>query len=442
MQFDNQNKPEAAPSKLVAGKQNDINSKPVEFVPVADKLLVLGSLIVGILFAVFSYINTYNASASQLEFPVFYMVFWSVFAAVMLAYAWKHSRRTKEIWFILCAVAFLMSRGFIYVDEGVDSPLVLLNVLFVIPLLLMAIPTILTYGLRKNSVSFFVSKYCKTAFCSIFKYCNRFFASIYAIFKGKSGGKARLAVLGVILGIPVFIVLMLILSKADSAMGYYVDKAFTIDSEGIFRFLFYTCQAVLMALIAYSLIYSIPHRSDRLDEAKRINVRISHITIGVIIGMMLLAYVIFAYFQFAYLTGLNGLPDELTYSEYAVRGFSELNLTAFINMSVFAISLSFCKDESGMLKRGLRWLLMGLLLATLLILASAMLRLSMYVAEYGFTLRRVLAFWFEIAILITLSIGAIKLYKFQFRAIYWGSAAIIVWYVVLNMLNLQKICDL
>lgn len=39
----------------------------------------------------------------------------------------------------------------------------------------------------------------------------------------------------------------------------------------------------------------------------------------------------------------------------------------------------------------------------------------MHVAEYGFTLKRVLASRFEIAILITLVIGAIKLYKHRLR---------------------------
>lgn len=437
-------KKENSPDKFSRKWENSerSNVKKTDYVVTnADKLLAVGALIVGITYALFSRISAYG-EVTQVEFSMYYAVFWVIFAAVMLSYAFKRIKWVGEIWLILGAVSLLFLREFIYDNSGVNSTLSIINLFVAIPLLLMAVPTILTYGLCENSVFFFIRNYLRTAFCSIFKYSGRFFAAISSAFKGRYCRKTHLVLTGIAIGLPIFIVLMLILARADGAMSFYVGKIFSFDFQKILDFISFILRTTIMTLIAYSLVYSIEHRANEHDRPEHVAIRINSITIGIIIGMMLLAYAIFTYFQFAYLTGLNGLPEALTYSEYAIRGFSELILVSFINISALSIALSFCKDEDGKLKDALRRLLMGLLTATIIILASAMLRLGMYIASYGYTLRRVLALWLEVAILIIIIIGTVKLYIPKFRAVYWSAAAITAWYAILNLLDIQRIFNL
>ena len=83
--------------------------------------------------------------------------------------------------------------------------------------------------------------------------------------------------------------------------------------------------------------------------------------------MMIIAYIIFAIFQFEYLSGFNGLPEEYTYSEYARAGFGELIVVSLINFLLLALSVRYGE------KHAVLSLLNGLLL-----LANALLLFSAY----------------------------------------------------------------
>ena len=105
---------------------------------------------------------------------------------------------------------------------------------------------------------------------------------------------------------------------------------------------------------------------------------------------------------------------------------------AFINICCVVLGLTFCKDENGRVKSSVKILLAILLAFSFLLAASAMGRLIMYINAYGLTSKRILAFWFETAILMVFVLSTVKLIKPSFRAVYWGAGIIIIWYAILN----------
>ncbi len=235
--------------------------------------------------------------------------------------------------------------------------------------------------------------------------------------------------LGIVLGIPVFIVLMLLLASADDGLSNFLHNLPSLPSEWLLR----VCTIAFMALTSYSMIASCLEAGSKSKRELVLTVgHWSSTTPGIIIAMMLIAYVIFAAFQFDYLSGFKGLPSEFTYSEYAVKGFNELNVVSFINIAMIVVSMMFCKDDSGRVRKPIRVLLIVLLVCSFLIAASALLRLLMYIGAYGLTSKRILAFWFEIAIFIVFSLAAIKLADRKFRVVYWGVGVLMIWYVLLN----------
>lgn len=78
----------------------------------------------------------------------------------------------------------------------------------------------------------------------------------------------------------------------------------------------------------------------------------------------------------------------LTYSEYARRGFAELLAAAALTLAVVAGAARWADAGSARARVALRGLLGGLCLCTLVVVASALERLSLYEEAYGFTRAR------------------------------------------------------
>ena len=150
------------------------------------------------------------------------------------------------------------------------------------------------------------------------------------------------------------------------------------------------------------------------------------------VGMLLTLYVVYAIFQFAYLTGLKGLPEGLTYSQYAVQGFGELCAVSIINIGVYALFSTAAEEDTA-----LRRFLAGLMLSAFVLLMCAAFRLYMYIDAYGLTLRRILSAWFMVCILAAVIICIVRLYDKKLRAVQAMAITAAVLYAALNLINID-----
>ncbi|HOR13866.1 MAG TPA: DUF4173 domain-containing protein, partial [Clostridia bacterium] len=183
------------------------------------------------------------------------------------------------------------------------------------------------------------------------------------------------------------------------------------------------------------LFYSFLHNAawGKRYEPKPFETRQWPVTAPAIILCALLAvYMLFTLVQAVYLFGGHGLPEGLTYSEYAVEGFGQLLLVAIINYSVFALFL--CNVQKGRLLKGL---LAFLLLATGIILASAFTRLLLYIGAYGLTFKRIQAFWLLCYVAAVLILCFVRLIKEKLPLLRISTLVFILWYAALNVPDLK-----
>ena len=150
------------------------------------------------------------------------------------------------------------------------------------------------------------------------------------------------------------------------------------------------------------------------------------------LAALLLIYAVFAYVQFAYLMGLRGLPAELTYSEYARQGFSELVWVSIINLFVFGLCLARGEES-----KPLRGLMFALLAATLILLYSAAMRLILYTEAYGLTFMRLLPLWFMAFLLFVLLLCTVRLIRRKLHLVRIAAMGLVVWYLLLNVVNVD-----
>ncbi|MEI7027976.1 DUF4153 domain-containing protein [Paenibacillus sp. y28] len=152
-------------------------------------------------------------------------------------------------------------------------------------------------------------------------------------------------------------------------------------------------------------------------------------------------YVLFAAIQLSYLfAGGDGLlPSNITYAQYARKGFFELVMVTILNLGVLLLCIRLIPQGVSKLLRvvhGLQSLLIG---CTLVMLVSAFYRLLMYESAYGFTVTRVLVHSFMLYLAVILLLVLVRIWRT--RSPLWKQLLVvsISAYAMMNLLNIDAI---
>ena len=243
---------------------------------------------------------------------------------------------------------------------------------------------------------------------------------------GKGSGKVWL---GLLFGIPILLLAGGLLISADAVMHNMASGLFRGGWLG--RLMGWVVPILLCSMVFYSFLYRGYWRKDTPYHPAVLTKRCSAVTPSVVICMLLILYLVFTYVQFVYLFGGAGLPEGLTYAEYAHEGFGQLIWVAGINFTIAAFCVTFAEDTPY-----LKWLLLGLFAATGVIIVSAFVRIGMYIGAYGLTLKRVMVVWLLIFLTACMLGGAAKLFKKSLPLFRLVLAGAIVWYLALNLFDL------
>jgi hypothetical protein len=168
---------------------------------------------------------------------------------------------------------------------------------------------------------------------------------------------------------------------------------------------------ILLALAgAYVLV---PVEAPATSVASRRGRGIGRIELAIAIGALDLLFLAFVAVQVAVLFGGRAYVLEtagVTYAEYARQGFFQLLAVAALALGVIAAALWFRDSDEPADRRLLKALLGSLCVGTLVILASAFVRLSVYEEAYGFTRLRLAVHativWLAILFVLVLIAGA------------------------------------
>ncbi|HDL49059.1 MAG TPA: DUF4173 domain-containing protein, partial [Actinobacteria bacterium] len=195
---------------------------------------------------------------------------------------------------------------------------------------------------------------------------------------GRAGGRVGRVLVGLLVVLPVLIVFIVLFAGADAVFSRLLDDIVSID---LGRFLAHTLTVAALTWAGIGMLRhalrvetSAPHP----DPCPRLVVEA---TAGLVAVAALFA--VFVAIQFAYLFGGLDTNTGLTYAEYARRGFFEL---VTVGALIVALSLAVDRLVQGIERsRVVDALLTVLVAETLVVLASAVVRLRSYVAAYGLT---------------------------------------------------------
>lgn len=250
-------------------------------------------------------------------------------------------------------------------------------------------------------------------FKSIFRYS---FTPFRALGSLRRGDKKRTygILIGLLCAIPVLAIVLALLISADSVFsGMFTNIGDWIGDTDFPRWLWKAVRVVLVGLLFFSGLYfltqtrSAPQQAQSdAQETKQPHAAAPFVTVLVLLDIV---YVVFSVIQIVFLFGgAETATMQGGYAQYARSGFFQLVAVTAINLCAVLLTVLWAKrcTESGRL--ALRVLALVLLGLTLIILASAVFRMSLYISVYALSMLRLLTLWAMFVILVSIFAAAWK----------------------------------
>lgn len=241
----------------------------------------------------------------------------------------------------------------------------------------------------------------------------------------KKGSNAKYIFIGLLLTIPLTAVVAALLMSADDGLERMLS-GFTNDifSGDFWEMLLQLIIAIPCSMYLFGMFYANSHRNElnALNEQsctqKIYNMRfLSNIAVYTAVTPICILYVLFFISQASYfLSAFTGsLPDGFTYADYARRGFFELFAVALINLGVTCFMSLFSKKAGKEKPFALKFYSIMLSVFTIILIATAMSKMIMYINRYGLTVLRFYTSWFMILLAVIFVLIIVKQFRFDMK---------------------------
>lgn len=179
---------------------------------------------------------------------------------------------------------------------------------------------------------------------------------------------------------------------------------------------FTLCYAFFSALCKYNF-----------PEGRERKMRYYHPVIGITFtSIVSVIYLVYCTIQIMYLfIGMqSGLPENMTYAQYARGGFWELLFVSIINFVMVLLCMHIFPEN-----RILKIILTVISGCTFIMIFSAGYRMFLYIGAYHLTFLRILVLWFLIVLTMIMSGVIVNIYKRQFPLFHYIVAVVSVLYI-------------
>lgn len=385
---------------------NAIEPEQKHLAPTKPQLwLLLGAVLIGVACELWM----------EWDYYFLYSVFWLVALAVFVAFDFKRVVTNRTV--LALIVPTLVLCGILMFDY-MNYELLGFTML-AIPALMITIGVFTTQEISVKREGKAVVGVLRALFVKTFTAIGAYFRAFAGVFRTKGRTDARHGWIGLVIGLPLMAIVLALLASADAGTAKLLGGLF--DRFNIWEWFWRIVVVFGSSMLFYSLFYNLTWGKRDADFLP-VKQNWAFAGPGVVIGLLLLAYALFTYVQFGYLFG-GVLPVELTYSEYAREGFGQFLAVTIINFVVLGISLT--KSEP---KRAIRVLQTLLLVASLIVLASACWRMLLYVGAYGLTIRRVLPLWLMAYFVFLSGVGVVRVFRERTPFLRIGAFALVYWY--------------
>ncbi|MBR6376533.1 MAG: DUF4173 domain-containing protein [Oscillospiraceae bacterium] len=190
------------------------------------------------------------------------------------------------------------------------------------------------------------------------------------------------ALLGVVCAVPILLIVVPLLISSDAAFAGLVGKLdWSAGRDGLIALGF----GGFTALLLFTLLFTSDKGPKPQPETARKGCEPA--AIAAFLGIIGAVYVLYLVAQFAYFTdAFRGLlPKGFTVAEYARRGFFEMCAIVAINLFLIVLALGICRKEGGKVPGSVKGLALFLCLFSLILVATALSKMVLYMGSFGLT---------------------------------------------------------
>ena len=251
-------------------------------------------------------------------------------------------------------------------------------------------------------------------------------------------------IISIIIGIPIVIIILYLLSSADMMFGKIFESFFTgiekfleqisdieisdLTFKIIFRFIYF----FIFFIYFTSSMYFLKKNYDKKNYVEK-EKKYSELTIKPLLFILNIIYILFDFIQIRSLM-FHKVSMDITYAEYARQGFFQLMFVSLINMIIILIAKKFNKKDA----KANRILSSLMILLTAVIVISSFLRMNMYEAAYGYTVLRLIVYCTLITELILMIPTLLYVLKEDFNIIKYYLIIITIIYTIIGIAPLDK----
>lgn len=356
--------------------------KDMEF-SLVDGIFAAALLVAGFLF--WNWISLFRPGAGAAAFTVVICLITGIY---LDRKGYRQNRRS-----LVCLVIIVLSAAvFLIFDSYLEKSL---NLLLVMALFIYWV-ALITRSTIENRLSG----------CAMVDLVHQIFAkgfanfpSLPAVFAGnirkrKNGKSITAALIGIVVMIPILCIIISLLINADVAFETLMKKISESISKDILIYVWYFILGIPVAFYLCSLTWGNMVNHPEVLAREQVDKSMSRFRIAPAtsvysaLAMLNLIYVIFFISQAAYLFSAfaSALPDGMTYAQYARRGFFELCGVAAINLGLLILAQLLIKKTGGKL---LKIETVVLSIFTMLLTATGISKMILYIQSYGLTRLRV-----------------------------------------------------
>lgn len=247
---------------------------------------------------------------------------------------------------------------------------------------------------------------------------------------------------GLLIALPIIGVLIVLFSSADLVFRKYVMDLIRFDSSAATLAAF--LRVGFVTGVAFAVCMYIVRSVTRSVSPTPVPTKASESSFGaietsVILGSVSAVFLVFLAIQFTYLFGGEGAiaAQGFAYAEYARRGFFELIAVSLISFLLLLTTARQVTRNGAKHLSVFKWLAAVLILETVLVMASAFQRLSLYELAYGFTTLRLYSHIFIAWIGTIFLLLGYEIFVREDRVAFAlrGLVSMVVFLLVVNALN-------
>lgn len=264
------------------------------------------------------------------------------------------------------------------------------------------------------------------------------------VLKGKKTQASKnvvLILIGIFVSLPVALILLGLFMNADALFENAVKNSIDyigLDFGNLFMDLFL---GFLGGFLLSAVLLGLKYDESPQKPVGKVGNCIDGLVVGTFTTVINILLISFVGFQFVYLFGgaANISLSDITYAEYARRGFFELVAASVIIFSIALFALVMTKRKE---KRLPVWIQISTLLLCLcngILLVSALKRMLLYVDVYGLSVKRMLTLWLMCIIGLCLVWMLIKCFKPDMDVLRLIGITVVAAVCVLSLTNTERV---